>query len=59
MTGQVAGVDPEAFKIVDGKLYLGWSKSGMDKWSNKGIAEMRKDIKTADENWATKIKSRN
>lgn len=55
----MAGIDPEAFKIVDGKLYLGWSKSGMDKWSKKGIAEMRKDIRTADEKWATKIKSKN
>lgn len=52
VAGQVAGVDPEAFKIVDGKLYLNWSKAGMDKWSHKGIAEMRKDIKKADEVWA-------
>jgi hypothetical protein len=29
--GKVAGVNPEAWKIIDGKLYLGWSKSGIDR----------------------------
>ena len=52
VAGQVAGVDPEAFKIVDGKLYLSWDKAGINKWTDKGIAEMRKDIKKADEMWA-------
>jgi hypothetical protein len=51
VAGQVAGVDPDAFKIVDGKLYLGWSKAGMEKWSKKGIDGMRKDIDKADEMW--------
>ena len=26
MLGRAAGVKPEAFKIIDGKLYLSWSK---------------------------------
>jgi hypothetical protein len=31
--GKVAGVNPEAWKIIDGKLYLGWSKSGLGRSS--------------------------
>jgi len=52
VAGQVDGADPEAFKIVDGKLYLRWAKHDVKKWTDKGIAEMRKDIKKADVNWA-------
>jgi hypothetical protein len=26
MLGRAAGVKPEAFKIIEGKLYLSWSK---------------------------------
>ena len=46
-TGQVAGVDPEAFKIIDGKLYLNWNMDGRDKFAEKGD----EFIKKADENW--------
>ncbi len=30
--GKVVGVNPEAWKIIDGKLYLSWSKSGIDEF---------------------------
>jgi hypothetical protein len=46
--GKVAGVDPEAWKIIDGKLYLGWSKPVMDKFQ-KNAADY---IQKADQNWA-------
>jgi len=52
--GKVAGVDPEAWKIIDGKLYLGWSKAGMDKFQ-KNAADY---IPKADQNW-TKLRSNN
>jgi len=39
VAGQVAGLDPETFKIVDGKLYLGYSKAGIDKWSKRFTKE--------------------
>jgi hypothetical protein len=41
-------VDPEAFKIIDGKLYLSWSKKGVNKFAEGG----KKAIRIADENWA-------
>lgn len=47
VAGQVASVDPEAWKIVDGKLYLGYSKASSKRWA--GDAEV--NIKKADENW--------
>ena len=46
--GRVAGVDPEAFKIIDGKLYLNWSKKLADNFE-KNAAE---DVRKASENWA-------
>jgi hypothetical protein len=46
-TGKVAGVNPKAFKIIDGKLYLSWSMEGSDKFAEKGD----EFIKKADENW--------
>ncbi len=48
LTGKVVGVDPEAFKIIHGKLYLNWDKKGADQFAEKGD----KAIKLADENWA-------
>ena len=51
-TGQVAGVDPEAFKIVDGKLFLGWSKTSMNKWAMKRAPEKKEDIRKADQMWS-------
>ena len=52
VAGEVAGVDPEAWKIVDGKLYLGYSKAGIAKWDKKAASDLKKDIETADEFWA-------
>jgi hypothetical protein len=45
--GKVAGVDPQAFKIVNGKLYLNWSKEIADKFSD----DASKNIIIGDENW--------
>ena len=45
--GQVASVDPEAWKIVDGKLYLGYSKTSSDRWARNAAG----NIKKADEQW--------
>jgi hypothetical protein len=45
--GQVAGVDPKAFKIIDGKLYLAWNKKEAEKFAAKATEA----IKLADENW--------
>ena len=46
--GRVAGVDPEAFKIIDGKLYLNWSKKLADNFEKNAAENVRK----ASENWA-------
>lgn len=46
--GKVAGVDPETWKIIDGKLYLSWSKSGIDKFQKNAATNIEK----ADQNWA-------
>jgi len=40
-------VDPEVFKIIDGKLYLSGSKGGRDTFAAKPV----ENIKKADENW--------
>jgi YHS domain-containing protein len=42
-----ASTDPEAWKIVDGKLYLNYSKSVQEKW----VQEQSKWISEADKNW--------
>jgi hypothetical protein len=42
-----AGIDPEAWKIVDGKLYLNYSKSVQRKWEQ----ELDKRIADANRNW--------
>jgi len=42
-------VDPEAWAIVDGKLYLTHTTRSLDRWSQKAAEK----IKTADENWQT------
>jgi len=47
-TGKVVGVNPEAFKIIDGKLYLSWNQKYIDTFAEEGD----KAIKKADENWA-------
>jgi hypothetical protein len=40
-------VNPEAFKIIDGKLYLNWNKSSADEFESDSVSS----IETADENW--------
>jgi len=46
-SGQAAGVNPENWKIIDGKLYLGWSRKGMDTFE----ANSQINITKADEAW--------
>jgi len=50
--GSAADIDPEAWNIVTGKLYLNLSKKIRDKWS-KDIPD---NIKKADENWPKILK---
>jgi hypothetical protein len=45
--GSTANIDPEAWKVVDGKLYLNYNKSIQKKWE-KDIAGF---IAKADANW--------
>ena len=42
-----ADIDPEAWKIMDGKLYLNYSKDVQKKWE----PEAQKRIADADRNW--------
>lgn len=46
-TGKVVGANPEAFKIVDGKLYLNWDTES----ANVFAAAAATNIKKADESW--------
>ena len=45
--GQLASVDPTAWKIVDGKLYLNYSHSIQDKWEE----DVPGYIQSAEMNW--------
>ena len=45
--GYTASTDPEAWKIVDDKLYLNYSKSVQEKWE----ADIPRHIAAADGNW--------
>ena len=45
--GYTASIDPEAWKIVDGKLYLNYSKSVQSQWA----ADVPGNIAKADQNW--------
>ena len=45
MLGRAAGVKPDAFKIIDGKLYLSWSKD------NNFFKDPQKSIHKADRKW--------
>ena len=45
--GYTAGIDPSAWKIVDGKLYLNYSKGVQAKW----LANTKDLIRQADRNW--------
>jgi hypothetical protein len=46
--GWKAPIDPTAFAIIDGKLYLAYSQPGMDEFESEGTAAVEK----ADSNWA-------
>lgn len=45
--GYTAPIDPEAWKIVDGKLYLNYDKDVQRKWER----DLRKLIGEAERNW--------
>lgn len=45
--GKTADIDPEAWKIEDGKLYLNYSKKIQTRWEDA----MTENIRAADENW--------
>lgn len=45
--GSTASTDPEAFTVLDGKLYLNYSPSIMKKW----LADRDDFIAQADKNW--------
>ncbi len=45
--GRTANIDPEAWKVVDGKLYLNYSSSIQETWE----AEMEHYIELANTNW--------
>jgi YHS domain-containing protein len=50
--GTTADIDPDAWNIVDGRLYLNLSKKIKDKWSK----DIPGYIKKADENWPKILK---
>ena len=50
--GTTADIDPDAWNIVDGRLYLNLSKTIRDKWSK----DIPGYIKKADENWPKILK---
>ena len=52
--GKVAGVNPEAWKIIDGKLYLSWDKKAADTFEKNAAINIEK----ADQNWS-KLRSNN
>ncbi len=45
--GYTANVDPQAWKIVDGKLYLNYSKGVREKWEKEQDARIR----AGEKNW--------
>jgi YHS domain-containing protein len=45
--GKIASSDPEAWKIVDGKLYLNYSRSVQEQWQG----DVPGNIHRADANW--------
>ena len=44
---KTAGIEPEQFSIVDGKLYLNYNGAVKDKW----LADTSDNIVTGDKNW--------
>jgi hypothetical protein len=49
--GTTADIDPGAWSIVDGKLYLNLSKDVRKLWSD----DMKANIEKADRNWPSVI----
>ena len=47
-------MDPRAFKIIDGKLYLNWSEESAEQFE----AEAAENIRSADANWEAIIRKR-
>lgn len=45
--GDTANIDPQSWKIVDGKLYLNYSSKIQRRWEG----DIEKHIRDADENW--------
>ena len=45
--GRTASIDPEAWRVVDGKLHLNYSKGVQKKWEQDVAGNVRK----ADKNW--------
>jgi len=52
--GSTAGIDPRAWKIVDGKLYLNYSPKIQEKWSK----DIPGNIAAADRNWPGIVEGR-
>lgn len=50
--GYTASIDPEAWKIVDGKLYLNYSRDVQKMWE----ADIAGNIRLASENWPRLLK---
>ncbi|MEP0744805.1 MAG: YHS domain-containing (seleno)protein, partial [Anderseniella sp.] len=50
--GYTASTDPDAWSIVDGKLYLNYSKSVQKNWEK----DVPGHITSADKNWPTVLK---
>ena len=50
--GNTAGIDPDAWKIVEGKLYLNFSSRIQKKWQ----ADIPGNIAKADKNWPEILK---
>lgn len=50
--GSTASTDPEAWSIVDGKLYLNYSKSIRSQWEQ----DIPGNIQAADKNWPDVLK---
>ena len=48
--GSTAGADPNAWRIVDGKLYLFYGEGTALRWEQRGISA---EIAEADANWKT------
>ncbi len=47
IAGRLVSADPEVWKIIDGKLFFGYSKTSSDKWSKNAD----ENIKRADQQW--------